>query len=106
MWRGREQIVYMSEGLLFYNVLIREFLVLYILYMFLEDVVTVSHHGQVNVQPFAAAGGKTASHLNYRPWPDQLLSLKRGMGGGGEGGGVQRKMKATQEGVQNSYMDY
>ena len=29
--------------------------------MFLEDVVTVSHYGQVNVYPFAAAGGKTAS---------------------------------------------
>ena len=61
----REQIIYMSEGQLF-NILIREFLVLYIQYfyifcMFLEDVVTVSHHGQVNVQPFAAAGGKTAS---------------------------------------------
>ena len=50
----REQIIYVSEGLLF-NVLIREFLVLYIQYflhlncMFFEDVVTVSHHGQVNV---------------------------------------------------------
>ena len=43
--------------------------------LFLEDIVTVSHNGQVNVQPFAAAGGKTASLLNYRPWPDQLLNL-------------------------------
>ena len=26
-------------------------------------------------RPYASAGGKTASLLNYRPWPDQLLNL-------------------------------